>query len=233
MKNYELTIEDGKVTFIDRFIEKNGKFDDVDGVLYIPKEVKELFATESIIGCYPEDIIVEEGNESYCAREHCLFTKDGRELLMISKKSVIPMDTKIIGASVFAPPVQPPEHMRPPVLPQNLEEIRYRGLATENEGPASVVIPITVKKIGLMGLMIHSPKVGINFIGDPELEIGVFGTKAEAMDLGEEYDTIYKELPDLMYIDPDTLHIYAHEGTGVIEYCKKYGIPYVEKKRHQ
>lgn len=229
MKNYELTIENGKVTFIKDFEEVDGVVTPFDGVLYIPAEVTDLFCSDSVIGCYPEDIVVEESNQVYCAKEHCLFTKDGRELLMISRKTAtMPCDTKSIGSSAFALVCDTPENY-PPVLPQGLEEIQYRAFAADADVPVTFVVPDSVKEVGLMAFMIRTPKTTIEFVGDPQLELGVFGTKAELLAMPDDFWPILKTLPEVLYTKPETLHIVAPKGSNVATYCKKYGIPCVEK----
>lgn len=225
MKTYELTIENGNVTLINEFEEINGETVRIEAALYIPKNVTNLFASESVVGLYPEDIIVEEGNEEYCEKGHCLFSKDGERLLLVSQKAEIPADTKIVGNGMFPLPITSSEEINK-ILVDGVERITYRAFMLAWEINDKIVIPASVKSVDMLAFMIHSENVvTYEFSGDPHLDIGVFGTEAEIADTDSEADDIYKNLPKIFYVKPENIQVIAKANSGVAKYCKKYGIP--------
>ena len=177
---------------------------------------------------YPAVIEVEDGNETFSAVNNCLIRSSDKTLVMGCNNSIIPEDgsVEIIGACAFNF-AQDLTKMNPNplVLPNTIKEIRYRAFAVYAENDIHIIVPESVEKIGLMAFMMKSgtKKCTVTFLGSPELETGVFGTKAEANDTDYE---IYKTMPDCIYTLPNELLVRAHANSGVIDYCKKYGIPY-------
>lgn len=85
-----------------------------------------------------------------------------------------------------------------------------------------------------MSVAVYAPFVTIEFLGDPTVVIGAFGTKTEAelyaREMRYKYSVSHEEitfrsLPESEYIDPNHIMVVAKPGTKVAAYCEKFGIP--------
>ena len=79
MKNYELTIENGVITWV-KDTDVNGNH--IPGVLYIPKEAVD-FSTDAWVhlGCEADGIVVHKDNPEFSSAHNCLLSKDGTMLI--------------------------------------------------------------------------------------------------------------------------------------------------------
>ena len=84
-----------------------------------------------------------------------------------------------------------------------------------------ITLPESIKKIAPLSFFIHSENIEITFDGDPELEVGAFGTKAES----EDSDiSVYKAMPPILYVKQENIKVICPKNSNVEKYCKKYGI---------
>ena len=243
MNNYKLTIKDGIITDIEMFkvLEQTDEntlpdYEEIKACLYIPKEVvgfsDDPEFLESLIGFNPETIEVEEGNEVYEAYNNCLIRKADKTMIMGCSNSYLDDSSHIehIGPCALCAPLTLDEmDLENLQIPEGIKSIGYRAFANQSEEHISIIVPDSVEKVGCMAFMMSagSPeddkKCTITFYGSPELEIGVFGTKAESED--SDFG-IYKELPETIYQNPKKLVVRGLKNSSVEEYCKKYGITF-------
>lgn len=216
MRDYVLKLdESGLVTEVGDSAERTR--------LYLPKEAVGFADPEVLIYVAPDCIEVEEGNPSFRAESGCLIRKADNAVVLVARGATVPDGVKIIGDNAFCWYDDPGTSLNPLRLPRSVREIRYRAFAVRTDAPIHVAIPKSVEYVGLMALMAKCKGVcRVTFAGDPELDTGVFGTKAELMDT--EWDTLHK-LPECVYTRPEDLLVTAPKGSGVMEYCRKYGIP--------
>ena len=101
MKNYNLTIKNGVITWVETIDENCNP---VDGILYIPKEATSFSPDAWVaLGCCAEGIRVHKDNPVYSSAHNCLLSKDGTKLIKTCKTSDISKLTglKTIGRDAF------------------------------------------------------------------------------------------------------------------------------------
>ena len=222
MKNYNLTMEDGVITWVED-TDANGN--PIPGILYIPKEATSFSADAWIaLGCNMDGIRVHPDNPIYSSAHNCLLSKDGTKLIKTSKSSDISKLTglKTIGRDAFQTLGEDPDEFvfR---IPDGVEVLDYRAFAITAK-QVEITVPASVIFVNLLAFMIHSEHTHIIFEGDAELRIGTFGTAAEAADSGFE---LYQSMPAILYPKAENITISCQSGGKVSQYCKEYGIPEV------
>lgn len=222
MKNYNLTMEDGVITWVED-TDANGN--PIPGILYIPKEATSFSADAWIaLGCNMDGIRVHPDNPIYSSAHNCLLSKDGTKLIKTSKSSDISKLTglKTIGRDAFQTLGEDPDEFvfR---IPDGVEVLDYRAFAITAK-QVEITVPASVIFVNLLAFMIHSEHTHIIFEGDAELRIGTFGTAAEAADSGFE---IYQSMPAILYPKVENITISCQSGGKISQYCKEYGIPEV------
>lgn len=222
MKNYELTIENGVITWVED-TDENG--DPLDGILYIPKEAIAFSADAwANLGCNAAGIRVHKDNPVYSSAHNCLLSKDGTKLIKVCEKSDIYRLTGIrtIGRDAFNNPgyswIEFDLH-----IPDGVELLDYRALALSAD-TAKITVPASVAFVDLLAFMIYSKRTHIIFEGDPHLRIGTFGTAAEAQHSGFE---VFQKMPAVLYPKAENITVSCQPGSKVSQYCKQYGIPEV------
>lgn len=222
MKNYELTIENGVITWVED-TDENG--DPLDGILYIPKEAIAFSADAwANLGCNAAGIRVHKDNPVYSSAHNCLLSKDGTKLIKVCEKSDIYRLTGIrtIGRDAFNNPgyswIEFDLH-----IPDGVELLDYRALALSAD-TAKITVPASVAFVDLLAFMIYSKRTHIIFEGDPHLRIGTFGTAAEAQHSGFE---VFQKMPAVLYPKAENITVSCQPGSKVFQYCKQYGIPEV------
>lgn len=219
MENYNLTIEDGMITYIEDL--------DKPGILYLPADVVGFSADAWVsLGSNAEGICVHPDNPVFFSVHNCLLSKDGATLIKACKSSDISKLTglEVIGSDAFQTPWTELEQFvfR---IPDGVQVLDYRAFAL-SATKAEITVPASVRFVDLMAFMIHSDHTHIIFEGDGDMELrpGVFGTEAEARDSDFE---IYRTLPAVLYPRPEHITVSCRPGSSVSFYCKKYGIPEV------
>ena len=219
MKNYELTMEDGMITWIET-ADENGN--PIAAILDIPKEAT-AFSIDAwvTLGCDTEGIRVHKDNPVYSSAHNCLLSKDGTKLIKTSKHSDISKLTglKTIGRDAFQTLGEDRDAFTFRI-PDGVEVLDYRAFAV-NADTVTIVVPASVVFVDLLAFMIHSERTHIIFEGDAELRIGTFGTAAEAEDSGFE---IYRSMPAILYPKAENITVSCPAGSKISAYCKKYGI---------
>ena len=222
MKNYELTIENGVITWVED-TDANGN--PIPGILYIPKEAV-AFSTDAWVhlGCEADGIVVHKDNPEFSSAHHCLLSKNGKKLLKTCRSSDVSKLTglKGIGADAF----QTMNEERDTFvfrIPDGVEVLDYRAFAISAD-KVEIVVPESVIYVNLLAFMIHSQHTHIIFEGDPYLRIGVFGTAAEAQNSGFE---VFQKMPAVLYPKAENITVTCQPGGKVSQYCKEYGIPEV------
>ena len=220
MKNYDLTVEDGVITWVET-TDENGN--PIEGILYIPKEAT-AFSTDAwvALGCDTNGIRVHKDNPVYSSAHNCLLSKDGTKLIKTSKSSDISRLTglKAIGRDAFQTVGEDRETfiLR---IPDGVEVLDYRAFAVTARR-AEIIVPASVAFVNLLAFMIHSEHTHIIFEGDAQLRIGAFGTAAEAADSGFE---LYQSMPAILYPKAENITVTCQPDSKVAAYCKEYGIP--------
>ena len=220
MKNYNLTIENGVITWVET-TDENGN--PIEGILNIPKEATS-FSTDAwvALGCDTNGIRVHKDNPVYSSAHNCLLSKDGTKLIKASKSSDISKLTglKTIGRDAFQTLGEDPDTFifR---IPDGVEVLDYRAFAVTAQR-VEIIVPASVIFVNLLAFMIHSEHTHIIFEGDTELRIGAFGTAAEAADSGFE---IYQSMPAILYPKAENITVTCQPDSKVAAYCKEYGIP--------
>ena len=222
MKNYDLTIEDGVITWVED-TDANGN--SIPGILHIPKEAVDFSADAWVhLGCEADGIVVHKDNPEFSSAHNCLLSKDGTKLIKTSKSSDISKLTglKTIGRDAFQTLGEDPNAFifR---IPDGVEVLDYRAFAVTAQR-VEIIVPASVVFVNLLAFMIHSEHTHIVFEGDTELRIGAFGTAAEAADSGFE---LYQSMPAILYPKAENITVTCQPGSKVSRYCKKYGIPEV------
>ncbi len=222
MKNYELTIENGVITWVED-TDANGNR--IPGILYIPKEAISFSPDAWVnLGCDIDGIVVHQDNPEFSSAHNCLLSKNGKKLIKICKNSDISKltDLKVIGRDAFQTlGVDFDEFVFR--IPDGVEVLDYRAFAVTAE-KVEITVPASVLYVNLLAFMIHSQHTHIVFEGDPHLRIGTFGTAAEATDSGFE---IFQSMPSILYPKAENISITCQSGGKVSQYCKEYGIPEV------
>ena len=219
MQNYYLTIENGVITWIEH---TNVNGDPMPGILYIPQEATSFSADAWVtLGCDTDGICVHKDNPVYSSAHNCLLSKDGTRLIKTSKASDISKlnGLKVIGRDAFQTLAEERSEFvfR---IPDGVEVLEYRAFAVAADN-VKIIVPASVYFVDLMAFMIHSDHTHIVFEGDPYVEVGTFGTAAEA----EDSDfVVYKSLPAIMYPKVENIKVTCRPGGKVSAYCKKYGI---------
>lgn len=224
MENYKLTIEDGVITWIER-VDENGN--PIEGVLYIPKEAIAFHPDAWIfLGCNADGIEVDEKNPVFSSAHNCLLSKDGKTLIKVCKNSDVSKltDLEIIGRDAFNDLNEECEEFTFRI-PDGVTVLDYRAFAV-NSCKVHLTVPYSVRKIRALAFMNFSEETHITFEGDVELEIGAFGTEAEAED--SDYE-VYKSMPSAVYSKTERLTVSCPTGSNVYRYCKEYGINVSEK----
>ena len=222
MKNYELTIENGVITWT-QDTDANGNH--IPGILYIPKEAVD-FSTDAWVhlGCESDGIVVHKDNPEFSSAHNCLLSKDGTKLIKTSKSSDVSKLTglKTIGRDAFQTLGEDPDAFifR---IPDGVEVLDYRSFAVTAQR-VEIIVPASVVFVNLLAFMIHSEHTHIIFEGDTQLRIGAFGTAAEAADSGFE---LYQSMPAILYPKAENITVTCQPGGKVSQYCKEYGIPEV------
>ncbi len=218
MEDYIMhTDPEGLVTEIEK--PENG------GRMVVPKDATS-FIREALGFCDPEAIKVEAGNPRFIAQSGCLINKEGT-LLFACRNAVIPYGVKAIGENAFCwEDDKTGMDLDPLLIPDSVREIAYRAFALTSEEPIHIVVPQSVEAVGLMAFMMTcgEDRAGlcrVTFLGDPELTIGVFGTKQELADVDSD---LLHQLPDVIYTQPERLLVRAPRGAKVHDYCEHYGL---------
>ena len=219
MHNYDLTIENGVITWIDD-TDENGAY--IPGILYIPKEATSFAADAWVnLGCHAAGIRVQKDNPVYSSAHNCLLSKDGTKLIKTCKNSDISKLTglKTIGRDAFQTMNAEQEEFffR---IPDGVEVLDYRAFAICAD-KVEIVVPRSVIYVNLLAFMVHSQHTHIIFEGDTELRIGAFGTAAEAADSGFE---VYRSMPAVLYPKAENITVTCPPASKISAYCKKYGI---------
>ena len=220
MKNYELTIENGVITWVE---DTDVNSNPMPGVLYIPKEAVDFSSDAWVhLGCEAEGIVVHKDNPEFSSAHNCLLTKNGKKLLKTCKNSDVSKLTglKGIGADAF----QTMNADRDKFIfriPDGVEVLDYRAFAI-SANKVEIVVPQSVIYVNLLAFMIHSQHTHIIFEGDPHLRIGTFGTAAEARHSGFE---VYQKMPAVLYPKAENITVTCQPDSKVAAYCKEYGIP--------
>ena len=222
MQNYELSIENGVITWVED-TDANGNH--IPGVLYIPKEAVDFSADAWVhLGCEADGIVVHKDNPEFSSAHNCLLSKDGTKLIKTSKASDISKLTglKTIGRDAFQTLGEDPDKFvfR---IPDGVEVLDYRAFAVTAQR-VEITVPASVVFVNLLAFMIHSEHTHIIFEGDTELRIGAFGTAAEARHSGFE---VFQKMPAVLYPKAENITVTCQPGSKVSRYCKKYGIPEV------
>lgn len=219
MRDCKLTVEEGVITGMEMPKERPAR-------LFVPKDAVG-FDGEMMICGNPDAIEVEAGSPVYTARNNCLLSADGKTLVLACKNSVIPDDgsVEVIGDMAFNYPQDLSEMpLDPLVIPDGIKRIGYRAFALYSDSPIHIIVPASVERVECMAFMMRSETGAcrVTFRGSPELEPGVFGTKAEAADSDHP---VYHEMPSIIYTEPDKIAVDAPAGSSAAAYCSKYGIP--------
>ena len=220
MRNYDLTIENGVITWIE---DTDADGNTIPGILYIPKEATSFSADAWVhLGCDMDGILVHKDNPEFSSAHNCLLSKDGKKLIKTCKTSRISELTgvKVIGRDAF----QTLGVDRDAVIfriPDGVEVLDYRAFAIYAE-KVEITVPASVLYVNLLAFMIHSLNTHIIFEGDAHLRIGTFGTAAEATDSGFE---TYQSMPSILYPKPENILVTCPPDSKISAYCKKYGIP--------
>ena len=219
MKNYELTIENGVITWT-QDTDENGNH--IPGILYIPKEAVD-FSTDAWVhlGCEADGIVVHKDNPVYSSAHNCLLSKNGKKLLKTCRSSDVSKlnGLKTIGRDAFQTLGEDPDAFifR---IPNGVEVLDYRAFAISAD-KVEIIVPKSVIYVNLLAFMIHSQQTHIIFEGDPHLRIGAFGTAAEARHSGFE---VFQKMPAVLYPKAENITVTCQSGGKVSQYCKEYGI---------
>ena len=152
MRNYELTMENGAITWIED-TDANGN--PIPGILYIPKEAVDFSADAwAHLGCEAEGIVVHEDNPEFSSAHNCLLTKNGKKLLKTCKNSDISQLTglKGIGADAF----QTMNTERDEFIfriPDGVEVLDYRAFAISAD-KVEIIVPASVIYVNRLAFMI-------------------------------------------------------------------------------
>lgn len=220
MKNYNLTIEDGMITWIEN-TDENGN--PMEGILYIPAEATSFSPDAWVtLGCDSNGIHVHKDNPVYSSAHNCLLSKDGTTLIKTSKTSDISKLTglKTIGRDAFQTMGECLDKFifR---IPDGVEVLDYRAFALCADR-VKIIVPSSVIFVDLLAFMIHSDHTHIIFEGDADLRIGTFATAAEARDSGFEF---YRSMPSVLYCKPENITVSCLPDSKISAYCRDYGIP--------
>lgn len=221
MKGLELTIENGVITRIEN-TDKYGN--PIKGVLYIPKEATAFHPDAWVfLGCRADGIVVDKQNPVFSSAHNCLLSKDGKILIKVCKNSDISKlsGLKTIGRDAFNDLDEEREEFvfR---IPDGVTTLDYHAFAMSAQ-KVSITVPRSVRKVGALAFMIYSNDTHIVFEGDTELEIGAFGTEAEARDSDCQF---YRAMPSSVYPEADRLAVSCSKKSKISRYCKKYSIPW-------
>ena len=220
MKNYELTIENGVITWVED-TDTNGN--PIPGVLYIPKEAVD-FSTDAWVhlGCEADGIVVHKDNPEFSSAHNCLLSKNGKKLLKTCKNSDVSKLTGLKGIGRDAFQTMNAERDEFTFrIPDGVEVLDYRAFAISAD-KVEIIVPKSVIYVNLLAFMIHSQHTHIIFEGDPHLRIGAFGTEAEAKHSGFE---VYQKMPAVLYPKAENITVTCQPDSKVAAYCKEYGIP--------
>lgn len=222
MKNYDLTIEDGVITWIE---DTDAKGNPLPGILYIPEEAVDFSADAWVhLGCEADGIVVHKDNPEFSSAHNCLLSKNGKKLIKTCKNSDVSKLTGLqeIGRDAFQTMgTERDEFMFR--IPDGVEVLDYRAFAISAD-KVEIIVPASVIYVNLLAFMIHSQHTHIIFEGDPYLRIGAFGTAAEAQDSGFE---VFRSTPKVLYPKAKNITVTCQPGGKVSQYCKEYGIPEV------
>jgi len=232
MEDFKLTIENGIVTFVEDFKLTGEGFanggdtlpnvESLTGRLFIPKEVTG-FDGEALCCINAEAIEADPENKVYYAKGNALYKKGTDELVIACKSTVLPDDGSItkIGDHAFNVPYDlSGMDLSPLVIPESVKRLGFRAFAITSDNDVHIVIP-AADEIAAMSLMVYAPKTEFTIKGNPKMEAGVFGTKAESKDSNIG---VYKEFPEVIYINTENLTVYCDKDSTVEAYCNKYGI---------
>lgn len=220
MKNYELTIENGVITWVED-TDANGNH--IPGILYIPKEAVD-FSTDAWVhlGCEADGIVVHKDNPEFSSAHNCLLTKNGKKLLKTCKNSDVSKLTGLKGIGRDAFQTMNAERDEFTFrIPDGVEVLDYRTFAI-SANRVEIIVPASVIYVNLLAFMIHSQHTHIIFEGDPHLRIGTFGTATEAQHSGFE---VYRKMPTVLYPEAENITVTCQPDSKVAAYCKEYGIP--------
>lgn len=201
-----------------------------DGRLVIPREA-DGFLDDVLFGMDGVTAIeVEESNARYRAENCCLIDKTTETVIYAGQGAAVPAGVKAIGPCAFNwDSNRTGTNMNPFRLPDGLLEIGYRAFAITSDDKIHIIVPVSVKTVGIMSFMMkcgedHQGLCEVTFLGDPELETGVFGTRQELADVGWD---ILHQLPGCVYTQEDEILVHVPEDSSVAAYCEKYKIPCV------
>lgn len=220
MKNYNMTIEDGVITWVETTDEEGNH---IPGILYLPPEATSFSADAWInLDCLAEEIRVHEDNPAYMSADNCLLSKDGTKLIKTCRSSDISKLTglKYIGQDAFQSLGLDRDEFSFRI-PDGVEVLGYRAFAISADD-VTITVPACVTFVNLLAFMIHSKRTHIIFEGDAQLRIGAFGTAAEAVDSDFE---LYRNMPTIVYPRAENITVTCPKNSKVAAYCEKYGIP--------
>lgn len=220
MIQYQLTIEDGVITWIED-VDSNGNH--ISGVLFIPEDALSFSQDAwAHLGCDMDGILVHQDNPVFSSAYNCLLSKDGKKLIKTCKSSDISKltDVTMIGRDAFQNTGAEMEEVffR---IPDGVEVLDYRAFAMGAD-KVEIIVPSSVRCVHPLAFMIHSQKTRIIFEGDALLRIGTFGTAAEAADSDLE---TFRRLPAVLYPKANNITVSCKKDSQVASYCKEYGIP--------
>lgn len=219
MENYNLTIENGVITYIED-LDENGNI--ICANLYIPEEVT-AFSPDAMLflNCGAQSIEVHEDNPVFSSAHNCLLSKDGQALLKVCKNSDVSKLThlKYIARDAFNELGSNQESFVLSI-PDGVEELDYRACVVSAD-TVQITVPASVRFVDALAFMICSERTHITFLGDAQLEVGVFGTAAEAADS----DLVpYRNMASILYPKAESITVSCPPNSKISAYCKKYGI---------
>lgn len=217
MKDCKLTVKNGTVVDIDKFHLS----DEGDSRLFIPKDAVAISDEALAYLGAVDEIEVETDNPSFRSDNGCLLSKDGSKLIKASVNADISKLTglRIIGSNAFNNMGR--DNGRIEIrLPEGVTALEYRALAMSAE-EALITVPSSVVTVGSLAFMIHADKVTVEFKGDPEVEAGAFGTRAERRAFT---GTVLDRLPEVACTDQSTYTVICRADSKLAAYCGECGI---------
>lgn len=218
MKDFKLIIENGTVTDISA--PDSEAWDDKLR-LFIPKDVIDISEEALAYLGSVDEIEVDLENPCFVSASNCLLSKDGARLLKASVNADVSSLTKlrVVGSNAFNNLDR--ENGRIEIhLPDGVTTIEYRAFAMSAK-EACITVPASVVKVEALAFMIHADKVTVEFKGNPDVEAGAFGTKAERNFFT---DTVLNTLPEALCTDQSTYNVICPKDSKLAAYRGECGI---------
>ena len=217
-------------------VDKDGNAEEIStelesgGCMVVPKEVCG-FHREALEFLSPDKLEVEPGNETYYAQSGCLINRETKTLVFTCRGAEIPAGVERIGESAYSWEYDktgtPLEPLR---LPDSVREIAYHAFGMWSDDPIHIIVPEATEYVGPMAFMMKCGEnrdglCRVTFLGDPEIAVGAFGAKREMEQAAEDYewDTL-RQLPSVLYTQPENMLICAPAGARVHAYCERFGL---------